>query len=119
LTTYNWIMLVAVVLGWAVTYGRLVQKTNEIERKSDKTDNDMKDLRAWGERIVDERKAANDNAYVRKDVYDAKHQEVVTSLKELCDLKLPAALARIETSQEQIIADVARLQISVQKLLEK
>ena len=119
MTIYNWITLVVIVLGWATTYGKLCQKLNELERRQDTLDNDVKATRAWGETEIAKAVAERNSSFVRKDVFNAQHAELCAQVREILDLKLPAFFSRIETNQTQLSLDIAKLQVAVEKISEK
>lgn len=45
MSIYNWITIAIVLLGWAATYGKLCQKINQMEKRQDQVDADLKALR--------------------------------------------------------------------------
>lgn len=119
MSAYNWISLALILIGWAATYGKLCQKLNEMERRQDTLDNDVKATRAWGETEIAKAVAERNSNFVRKDVFNAQHAELCAQVREILDLKLPAFMSRIETNQTQLSLDIAKLQVAVEKISEK
>lgn len=96
MTLYNWITIVVMVIGWAMTYGKLCQKLNELERRQDKVDVDIKHLRLWGEAELNKAVTERNECFVRKDVCTQCMNGIVRRLDALDALEIGAQLAEIK-----------------------
>lgn len=96
MTLYNWITIVVMVIGWAMTYGKLCQKLNEMERRQDTLDNDVKATRAWGETEIAKAVAERNSSFVRKDVCTQCMNAITRRLDALDALEIGAQLAEIK-----------------------
>lgn len=91
MTVYNWVTLAVIVIGWAVTWGRTVQKLNQIERDVTRLDGEIA-------------RQANfrDSHFVSTDRYDECTADIKRRLDEVNTLDINTRLARIETMLDQI-----------------
>lgn len=96
MTMYNWITIAGMVIGWAVTYGKLCQKLNELERRQCKVDVDIEHLRLWGEAEIGKATAERNESFVRKDVCTECMNGIVRRLDILDALEIGAQLAEIK-----------------------
>ena len=91
MTLYNIITLAVVNLGWACTYGKIVQKTNEI-------DLDVKSLEIRLNKEVDYRNAH----FVSTERYDECVEGIKRRLNEINTIELNSRLSRIEALLDSI-----------------
>ena len=96
MTLYNWITIVVMVIGWAMTYGKLCQKLNELERRQDKVDVDIEYLRLWGEAEISKAVTERNECFVRKDVCTQCMNAITRRLDALDALEIGAQLAEIK-----------------------
>lgn len=84
------------VIGWAMTYGKLCQKLNELERRQDKVDVDIEYLRLWGEAEISKAVTERNECFVRKDVCTQCMNAITRRLDALDALEIGAQLAEIK-----------------------
>lgn len=96
MTLYNWITIAVMVIGWAMTYGKLCQKLNELERRQDKVDVDIEHLRFWGEAEISKAVTERNESFVRKDVCAQCMNAITRRLDALDALEIGAQLAEIK-----------------------
>lgn len=96
MTIYNWITIAVMVIGWAMTYGKLCQKLNELERRQEKVDADIEHLRLWGEAEIGKATTERNENFVRKDVCTECMNGIVRRLDILDALEIGAQLAEIK-----------------------
>lgn len=96
MTIYNWITIAVMVIGWAVTYGKLCQKLNELERRQGKVDVDIEHLRLWGEAEIGKATVERNESFVRKDVCTQCVNSIVRRIDVLDALEIGAQLAEIK-----------------------
>ena len=102
MTVYNWISLALILLGWAATYGKLCQKLNELERRQDTLDSDVKATRVWGESEIAKQIAYRDTHLVNKEVLNQCLADITRRLDEVNIIELNSRLSRIEAQLDQI-----------------
>ena len=102
MSIYNWISLAIVIVGWAVTYGRLVQKIRDLERRIDRIDSDVAALRVWGESEIAKQVAYRDTHYVTQDRFNECTSDIKRRLDEVNTIEINSRLARIEAMLDQI-----------------
>lgn len=102
MTIYNWITLVVIVLGWATTYGKFVQKINQMERRQDEVDNNVKALKIWGESEIAKQVAYRETHFVNKEVLNQCLIDITRRLDEVNTIELNSRLSRIEAQLDQI-----------------
>ena len=96
MTIYNWITIVVMVTGWAMTYGKLCQKLNDLERRQEKVDVDIEHLRLWGETEIGKAVAERNESFVRKDLCTQCVNSIVRRIDALDALEIGAQLAEIK-----------------------
>jgi hypothetical protein len=99
---YNWISLALILIGWAVTYGKLCQKINQMEKRQDQVDADLKALRVWGESEIAKQIAYRETHFVNKDVLNQCLIDITRRLDEVNTIELNSRLSRIEAQLDQI-----------------
>ena len=102
MSIYNWITIAIVLLGWAATYGKLCQKLNELERRQDTLDSDVKATRVWGESEIAKQVAYREMHLVNKEVLNQCLIDITRRLDEVNTVELNSRLARIEAQLDQI-----------------
>lgn len=102
MTAYNWISLGLILLGWAATYGKLCQKLNELERRQDALDADVKAVRVWGESEIAKQNAYRETHFVNKEVLNQCLIDINRRLDEVNTIELNSRLSRIEAQLDQI-----------------
>ena len=102
MSIYNWISLALILLGWAATYGKLCQKLNELERRQDTLDSDVKATRAWGESEIAKQIAYRETHLVNKEVLNQRLIDITRRLDEVNTIELNSRLSRIEAQLDQI-----------------
>lgn len=102
MTAYNWISLALILLGWAATYGKLCQKLNELERRQDALDADVKAVRVWGESEIAKQVAYREMHLVNKEVLNQCLADITRRLDEVNIIELNSRLSRIEAQLDQI-----------------
>ncbi len=102
MTVYNWISLGLILLGWAATYGKLCQKLNELERRQDTLDSDVKATRVWGESEIAKQVAYREMHLVNKEVLNQCLADITRRLDEVNIIELNSRLSRIEAQLDQI-----------------
>ena len=102
MTVYNWISLALILLGWAATYGKLCQKLNELERRQDTLDSDVKATRVWGESEIAKQVAYRETHFVNKEVLNQCLADITRRLDEVNIIELNSRLSRIEAQLDQI-----------------
>lgn len=102
MTVYNWISLALILLGWAATYGKLCQKLNELERRQDALDADVKAVRVWGESEIAKQNAYRETHFVNKEVLNQCLIDINRRLDEVNTIELNSRLSRIEAQLDQI-----------------
>lgn len=102
MSIYNWITIAIVLLGWAATYGKLCQKLNELERRQDALDADLKALRVWGESEIAKQVAYREMHLVNKEVLNQCLADITRRLDEVNTIELNSRLSRIEAQLDQI-----------------
>ena len=102
MTVYNWISLALILLGWAATYGKLCQKLNELERRQDTLDSDVKATRVWGESEIAKQVAYREMHLVNKEVLNQCLADITRRLDEVNIIELNSRLSRIEAQLDQI-----------------
>lgn len=102
MTVYNWISLGLILLGWAATYGKLCQKLNELERRQDTLDSDVKATRVWGESEIAKQIAYRETHLVNKEVLNQCLADITRRLDEVNIIELNSRLSRIEAQLDQI-----------------
>jgi hypothetical protein len=102
MTIYNWITLVVIVLGWATTYGKFVQKINQMEKRQDEVDNNVKALKIWGESEIAKQVAYRETHFVNKEVLNQCLIDITRRLDEVNTIELNSRLSRIEAQLDQI-----------------
>ena len=99
---YNWISLALILIGWAVTYGKLCQKINQMEKRQDQVDADLKALRVWGESEIAKQIAYRETHFVNKEVLNQCLIDITRRLDEVNTIELNSRLSRIEAQLDQI-----------------
>ena len=102
MSIYNWITIAIVLLGWAATYGKLCQKLNELERRQDTLDSDVKATRVWGESEIAKQVAYREMHLVNKEVLNQCLIDITGRLDEVNTIELNSRLSRIEAQLDQI-----------------
>jgi len=102
MSIYNWISLGLIMLGWAATYGKLCQKLNELERRQDTLDSDVKATRVWGESEIAKQIAYRETHLVNKEVLNQCLADITRRLDEVNIIELNSRLSRIEAQLDQI-----------------
>jgi len=102
MTVYNWISLALILLGWAATYGKFVQKINQMEKRQDQVDADLKALRVWGESEIAKQIAYRETHFVNKEVLNQCLADITRRLDEVNTIELNSRLSRIEAQLDQI-----------------
>lgn len=102
MSVYNWISLGLILLGWAATYGKLCQKLNELERRQDALDADVKAVRVWGESEIAKQVAYREMHLVNKEVLNQCLADITRRLDEVNIIELNSRLSRIEAQLDQI-----------------
>jgi len=102
MTVYNWISLALILLGWAATYGKFVQKINQIDKRQNEVDNDVKALRVWGDAEIAKQIAYRETHFVNKDVLNQCLIDITRRLDEVNTIELNSRLSRIEAQLDQI-----------------
>jgi hypothetical protein len=102
MSIYNWISLAVIIVGWAATYGKLVQKITEIDKRQDSLYTDMKALRKWGENEVQRQVCYRDSHYVTLDRFNECVAEIKRRLDEVNTIEINSRLSRIEAMLDQI-----------------
>ena len=102
MSIYNWITIAIVLLGWAATYGKLCQKLNELERRQDTLDSDVKATRVWGESEIAKQVAYREMHLVNKEVLNQCLIDITRRLDEVNIIELNSRLSRIEAQLDQI-----------------
>jgi len=102
MTVYNWISLALILLGWAATYGKLCQKINQMEKRQDQVDADLKALRVWGESEIAKQVAYRETHFVNKEVLNQCLIDITRRLDEVNTIELNSRLSRIEAQLDQI-----------------
>ena len=102
MTVYNWISLGLIMLGWAATYGKFVQKINQIDKRQNEVDNDVKALKIWGESEIAKQIAYRETHFVNKDVLNQCLIDITRRLDEVNTIELNSRLSRIEAQLDQI-----------------
>ena len=102
MSVYNWISLGLILLGWAATYGKLCQKLNELERRQDTLDSDVKATRVWGESEIAKQVAYREMHLVNKEVLNQCLADITRRLDEVNIIELNSRLSRIEAQLDQI-----------------
>ena len=90
--------LAIIIAGWAVTYGRLIQKIKHLE-------DEVKALRHWGESEFTKQDDYLDKHYVTNDKFNECTSEIKRRLDEVNVIELNSRLARIEAMLEQLISE--------------
>lgn len=88
---------------------RLTKSDSDIMRKLDEfVDNMTKSTEEW--RVsMREREAYNERNYVRKEVCELNHKQIIEQLAKLSSANIDVRLAKIETSQQQILVAIEDL----------
>ena len=102
MTVYNWISLALILLGWAATYGKFCQKINQMEKRQDEVDNNVKALKIWGESEIAKQIAYRETHFVNKDVLNQCLADITRRLDEVNTIELNSRLSRIEALLDQI-----------------
>ena len=102
MTAYNWISLALILLGWAATYGKFCQKINQMEKRQDQVDADLKALRVWGESEIAKQVAYRETHFVNKEVLNQCLFDITRRLDEVNTIELNSRLSRIEAQLDQI-----------------
>ena len=102
MTAYNWISLALILLGWAATYGKFCQKINQMEKRQDQVDADLKALRVWGESEIAKQVAYREMHLVNKEVLNQCLIDITRRLDEVNIIELNSRLSRIEAQLDQI-----------------
>ena len=88
---------------------RLAKADGEMMEKIDKTMSRIDDAMQWGRGIVEERYAYNEKTYVKKEVCEIFHRQIVEQLNKISSANIDVRLAKIETSQQQILVAIEEL----------
>lgn len=102
MTIYNWISLALILLGWATTYGKFVQKINQMEKRQNEVDNNVKALKIWGESEIAKQVAYRETHFVNKEVLNQCLIDITRRLDEVNTIELNSRLSRIEAQLDQI-----------------
>jgi hypothetical protein len=102
MSVYNWISLGLILLGWAATYGKFVQKINQMEKRQDEVDNNVKALKIWGESEIAKQVAYRETHFVNKEVLNQCLIDITRRLDEVNTIELNSRLSRIEAQLDQI-----------------
>ena len=102
MSVYNWISLGLILLGWAATYGKFCQKINQMEKRQDQVDADLKALRVWGESEIAKQIAYRETHFVNKEVLSQCLADITRRLDEVNIIELNSRLSRIEAQLDQI-----------------
>jgi len=102
MSIYNWISLALILLGWAATYGKFCQKINQMEKRQDEVDNNVKALKIWGESEIAKQIAYRETHLVNKEVLNQCLIDITRRLDEVNTIELNSRLSRIEAQLDQI-----------------
>ena len=102
MSIYNWISLALILLGWAATYGKFCQKINQMEKRQDEVDNNVKALKIWGESEIAKQIAYRETHLVNKEVLNQCLADITRRLDEVNIIELNSRLSRIEAQLDQI-----------------
>jgi hypothetical protein len=102
MSIYNWITIAIVLLGWAATYGKFCQKINQMEKRQDEVDNNVKALKIWGESEIAKQIAYRETHLVNKEVLNQCLADITRRLDEVNIIELNSRLSRIEAQLDQI-----------------
>lgn len=89
MTIHNWVSLIVIVIGWAVTYGKLLQKINGFEK-------DFLDYDVHYHTVISELKTVKDT-FVTKEMHQQCLNEINRRLDAIDNLEIGAQLAEIKT----------------------
>ncbi len=88
---------------------RLAKADGEMMEKIDKTMSRIDDAMQWGRGIAEERYDYNEKTYVKKEVCEISHRQIVEQLNKISSANIDVRLAKIETSQQQILVAIEEL----------
>lgn len=88
---------------------RLAKADGEMMEKIDKTMSRIDDAMQWGRGIAEERHDYNEKTYVKKEVCEIFHRQIVEQLNKISSANIDVRLAKIETSQQQILVAIEEL----------
>jgi hypothetical protein len=88
---------------------RLTRTDIDLMEKIDHSMERIAEAMQWGRDMLDERMRFNEMTYVRKDYYSACHQQVLDQLAKISSANIDVRLAKIETSQQQILVAIEEL----------
>lgn len=88
---------------------RLTRTDIELMGKIDDSIEKIAEAMQWGRDMLDERARFNEMTYLRRDYYGACHQQVLDKLAKISSANIDVRLAKIETSQQQILVAIEEL----------
>lgn len=88
---------------------RLTRTDIELMEKIDNSIEKIAEAIQWGRDMLDERSRFNEMTYLRRDYYGACHQQVLDKLAKISSANIDVRLAKIETSQQQILVAIEEL----------
>ena len=93
MTVFNWISLGLIVLGWAFTIGKFMQRTNEQDKVIRRLDNDVNNLKTWGETEIARQIAYRESHYVSLDRYNDCVGDIKRRLDEVNTIEAALGIA--------------------------
>lgn len=88
---------------------RLTRTDIELMEKIDHSIEKIAEAMQWGRDMLDERMRFNEMTYIRKEYYNVCHQQVLEQLAKISSANIDIRLAKIETSQQQILVAIEEL----------
>lgn len=88
---------------------RLTRTDIELMEKIDHSIEKIAEAMQWGRDMLDERMRFNEMTYIRKEYYNVCHQQVLDQLAKISSANIDVRLAKIETSQQQILVAIEEL----------
>lgn len=88
---------------------RLTRTDIELMEKIDHSIEKISEAMQWGRDMLDERMRFNEMTYIRKEYYNVCHQQVLEQLAKISSANIDVRLAKIETSQQQILVAIEEL----------
>lgn len=88
---------------------RLTRTDIELMEKIDHSIERIAEAMQWGRDMLDERMRFNEMTYIRREYHNVCHQQVLDQLAKISSANIDVRLAKIETSQQQILVAIEEL----------
>lgn len=108
---------------WYSSIRILEKKIDDLEQHintmTTRFDNEILRLENWGKKVVAEREKYNEETYLRRDLYDEKHINLIKQIQTIIGYDLPVRLTKIEVTQKAIEATQQQILIKFEQLVKR